>query len=214
MRISSSVFRSGARSEAMDAIHAFCACSTAGAHSVRNVSDGNGQTSASTSMSSDSSGSVRSSPGLMAARSYRWRAGVTAAGGRGGSLSRLGVPRLAEEPLRDHVALHLARAAGNGEAAGGQETLLPALRPAVEHGGVGTVQGHAHLLDPLFVLDSAELAHAGTAARIDARERAQRRAVAEQGHRLRLGDQATEPLLEAGGERIAALGTARHGADE
>ena len=52
MRMSSWVLRSGARRESMEAIQAFWAWRTPGAHSCRNFSDGKGQTSSSTSMSS------------------------------------------------------------------------------------------------------------------------------------------------------------------
>src|ERR1700722_2036192 len=74
MRISSWVLRSGARRESMEAIHAFCACRTPGAHSWRNFSEGKGQTSSSTSMSRDSSGSSAwaSGRGLIEEPSY-WR---------------------------------------------------------------------------------------------------------------------------------------------
>jgi len=49
------------------------------------------------------------------------------------SSAGLGVAGLAQDPLRDDVALHLACPAGDGETASGEEALLPTLRRAVEH---------------------------------------------------------------------------------
>src|ERR1700723_1807338 len=143
MRISSWVLRSGARSESIEAIQAFWACRTPGANSCRKRSDGKGHTSSSTLMSKSSSGS----PGVMAS--------VIVPASRTG----LGIAGLAEQAFRDHVALYLARAAGDGEAAGGEEALLPALRLAVEDGAIGAVQRHPHLLDTLLVLHAEQLAH-------------------------------------------------------
>src|SRR5258708_29441453 len=197
MRIGSWVLRAGARSESMAAIHAFCACSTPGAHSLRKRSEGNGHTSSSTSMSSGSSGSPVV---LMGWSSYR-RDAVSGGG--------LGVPGLPEDALRDHVALHLAGAAGDGEAAGGQEALLPALGLAVEHRAVRAVERHPHFLHALLVLHPEQLAHARSAPGIDSRERPERGAVAEQGHRLRLGDEVPQPALQAGRGGLAAFAATR-----
>ena len=138
---------------------------------------------------------------VVIARSWYRRAARSGAG--------LRVARLAEDALRDDVALHLARAAGNGQASGGEEALLPALRPAVEDGAVGAVERHAHLLHALLVLHAEQLAHARSAAGVHTRERAQGGAVPEQGHRLGLGDQVAETLLHAGGRRLAAFAAAR-----
>src|ERR1700722_6637030 len=167
IRISSWVLRSGARNESMEAIHAFWACRTPGAHSFRKRSEGKGQTSSSTLMSSDSSGS----PVMLIDRSW-YRRGA-------GSGSRLGIAGLAEDPLCNHVALHFARATGNGEAPGGEEAFLPALGLAVEDCAVGAVERHAHLLHSLLVLHAEQLAYARPAAGVHARERAQRGAVPE-----------------------------------
>src|SRR5580692_7077065 len=193
MRISSWVLRSGARSESMEAIHAFWACRTPGANSCRKRSEGKGHTSSSTLMSKSSSGS----PGVMAS--------VIVPASRTG----LGIAGLAEQAFRDHVALYLARAAGDGEAAGGEEPLFPALRLAVENGAVGAVQRHPHLLDTLLVLHAEQLAHAAPAPGIHARERPQRGAVAQERDRLRLGDEMPQPLLHAGRAGLAALAPAR-----
>src|SRR5580692_9972627 len=200
MRISSWVLRSGARSESMEAIHAFWACRTPGASSCRKRSDGKGHTSSCTLISKSSSGS----PGVMA-----WVIVPVPA-----SRTGLGIARLAEDALRDHVALHLARAPGDGEAAGGEEALLPALRLAVEDRPVGAVERHPHLLHTLLVFHAEQLAHAAPAPGIHARERPQRGAVAQERDRLRLGDQVPQPLLHARRTGLAALAPARHGAGQ
>src|SRR5580698_4903938 len=168
MRISSWVLRSGARRESIEAIQAFCACSTPGAHSCRKRSEGKGQTSSSRLTSSapsatSSRGGVGSGSvgepgggGLIGASPYRSWANP----GRSGRLGPgLGVLGLAEYPLGNHVALDLTGPAGDGEATGGQEPVFPALGPAVENRSVGPVEGHAHLLDSLLVFDSEQLAH-------------------------------------------------------
>src|SRR5580704_5136381 len=133
---------------------------------------------------------------------------------RTASGSRFRVARLAEHALRDHVALDLARAAGNRETARRQEALLPSLGFAVEHCAVGTVERHPHLLHPLLVLHAEQLAHARTAAGIDTRQRAKGGEVTQQRDRLRLGDQVTEACLEARRERLAALVTRRDRPDQ
>ena len=79
--------------------------------------------------------------------------------------SGFGVPGLAQHALGDHVALHFTGPPGDGQAAGGEEPLLPPLRVTVEHRPLGPVQRHAHLLDPLLMLDPEQLAHTRPAAR-------------------------------------------------
>src|SRR5579862_9136520 len=70
--------------------------------------------------------------------------------------ARLRVPGQAQDPLGDDVALHLAGAAGDGEAASGEEPPRPLGGVALGRRPPGAQEHEPELLDALLVLDAEQ----------------------------------------------------------
>src|ERR1700722_10834456 len=90
---------------------------------------------------------------------------------RPGSAPRLGVAGQAQDALPDHVALHLARAPRDGQAARREEPLAPAARVALGGGAAGAEPHEPEFLEALLVLGAEQLAHARLGTGLDTRHR-------------------------------------------
>src|SRR5690242_19711607 len=114
---------------------------------------------------------------------------VRGSGDRSRSVPWFGVSGEAEEAFADDVALDLAGAAGDGEAAVGEEPELP-LGAGTDVGGpLGPEEEQAELLGALVVLDAAQLADAHLRAGLGAGDGADGRAQPHDGEGVRFGDQ-------------------------
>src|ERR1700722_10182063 len=95
--------------------------------------------------------SVPSRPVVAAWVSCRDRVKTVVLMPRRRSTPGLGVAGQPEDALPDDVALHLARAPGDGQTPGGQEPLAPAPCVVLRGGAQGSEQHEPELLHPLFV---------------------------------------------------------------